>query len=570
MKNSANDSKKLIYRLSYGSFGQFIKVSVTVKDVKYAELEIFLSSWRPGRYESGYFAGNIRHFKVTSATGNELSFQKVLKDRWKVITNGNSEIVIEYEYYAVRPDAGSCWLNDDVFYVNPIHCCIGITGMEHEPCSVMLNLPAGFTIATAMTSVGQHEFMVTDFDELVDSPILASPALLHEIYAINGITFHLWFYGLEEVDWKKVIFDFREFTKVQLATMGDFPVMVYHFLTLALPFRFYHGVEHLKSTVLALGPAGELMKAPLYSELVGVASHELFHVWNVKTIRPAEMLPYNYSRENYSTSGWVYEGITTYYGDLFLARSGFFSQEDYFAEITKRLQKHLDNPGKDNYNVLESSFDTWLDGYEPGVPGRKTSIYDEGSLIALMFDLYIRIQNRGKSLDDFMLRLYQNFGKQKSGYTHHQVLQLLNETAGNASLSFFEEKLNYKGSYLPFIKELFENLSIGIQLNPNPLVHEQRAGFRLDESIPYPRVSIIQPGSPSERAGIMHGDEMVDMMIDNNALAISVLRYKKPKHFRIKLSASETYFDKVHIYRLPDPSPVQESAFVSWFKGRHC
>ncbi|MBL7928088.1 MAG: M61 family metallopeptidase [Bacteroidia bacterium] len=567
MKNSSSVSEKLVYRLSYGSFGQFVKVSVTVSEVKAAELDIFLSSWRPGRYELGNFSKNVRHFKVTSSSGMELSFNKISKNQWKIKTEENSEVVISYEYFAVRPDAGSCWLDEDIFYVNPVHCCIGIKGMEQLPCRIILDLPAEFKTATSLRWINCHEFTAADYDELVDSPILASSSLLHESYAVNDLTFHLWFYGVQKINRKKVISDFSAFTRVQLNTMGDFPVSEYHFLILVLPFRFYHGVEHLKSTVLALGPADELMTENLYPELIGVASHELFHVWNVKTIRPAEMMPYNYHHENYSTSGWVYEGITTYYGDLFLARSGFFSVDEYLAEITARLQKHLDNPGKDNYSVLESSFDTWLDGYEPGVPGRKTSIYDEGSLIALMFDLYIRKNNPHKSLDDFVRLLYVRFGKAKVGYRQEQLIDLLKEVTGDGEHAFFEQMLTFRSSYLAVLKELFENLALDVKLEANSLVHERRAGFRTDQSAPYPRISSIYPGAPADHSGLMHGDEVVEIREEQDKLILSVLRFKRKKEVQIALSSSNRYFDKAMIIRKPEPSPDQETAFQHWFTG---
>jgi predicted metalloprotease with PDZ domain len=567
MEHASAISEKLIYRLSYGSFGQFIKVSLTVKDINAETLEIFLSSWRPGRYELGNFAKNIRHFKVRSSGRNELPFQKVSKDRWLVMTHGNTELTIEYEYYAVKPDAGSCWLNHDVFYINPIHCCIGIKGMEDLPCRVILELPENFKTATSMVELKNGHFSVSGYDELVDSPVLASPGLLHNLYSVNGITFHIWFYGIKAVDWNKVIADFRAFTEMQLNTMEDFPVTEYHFLSIALPFRFYHGVEHLKSTVLAIGPAGELMDGDLYSELIGVASHELFHVWNVKTIRPAEMLPYRYHCENYSTSGWVYEGITTYYGELFLMRSGFFSTEKYFAEMAARLQKHLDNPGKENYNVLESSFDTWLDGYEPGVPGRKTSIYDEGFLVALIFDLYIRKKNAGKSLDDFVRLLYHRFGKTRTGYTHFQLQQLFQEVTGEENSAFFDRILLHRGSYLPFLKDLFENLAVEIELHPNSLIHERCAGFRMDQSKPNPRVSIIQPGSPAEKAGLMHGDEVSALVESGNTLQLSIIRFGRPAALQILFNSSRQYFDRVNIKRKPEPHPEQEAAYRHWIKG---
>ena len=230
----------------------------------------------------------------------------------------------------------------------------------------------------------------------------------------------------------------KAFTIDQLKMMGSFPFDAYHFLVQVLPYSFYHGVEHLKSTVLGIGPGYDLMRNNIYIDFVGVASHELFHAWNIKTIRPAEMMPYNYKTENYSRLGFVYEGVTTYYGDLILARCGVYNTEQFFKELNVRIQKHFDNPGRQNLSVADSSFDTWLDGYTPGVPGRKTSIYDEGCITALMTDLIIRKKTNSKSsLDDVMRTLYEDFGKKNIGYAEHDYFSIVDFIAKDSMADFY-------------------------------------------------------------------------------------------------------------------------------------
>jgi predicted metalloprotease with PDZ domain len=180
------------------------------------------------------------------------------------------------------------------------------------------------------------------------------------------------------------------------------------------------------------------MRKELYDELLGVSSHELFHTWNVKNIRPKEMLPYKYNTENYATTGYIYEGITTYYGDLMLYRSGIFSDADYFRTLTQQFQKHLDNHGRFNYSVAASSFDTWLDGYVPGVPNRKVSIYTEGCLLAFIADAQIRKQTlNNSSLDDVMSALYNDFGKNNIGYTANDYQTIIENITGQNWNHFF-------------------------------------------------------------------------------------------------------------------------------------
>ncbi len=134
-----------------------------------------------------------------------------------------------------------------------------------------------------------------------------------------------------------------------------------------LPYKAYHGVEHQNSTVISIGPGADFMKKAIYDEVLGVSSHELFHTWNVKAIRPIEMQPYNYAKENHSPLGYVAEGVTTYYGDLMLYRSGVFTEEEFLKLLCQQIQRHLDNEARFNYSVAESSLGIlgWM-GMLPG------------------------------------------------------------------------------------------------------------------------------------------------------------------------------------------------------------
>ena len=185
-------------------------------------------------------------------------------------------------------------------------------------------------------------------------------------------------------------------------------------------------------------PAKEINKS-LYKELLGVCSHELYHTWNVKSIRPLDMFPYDFSCENYSELGYIYEGITTYMGDLFLLKSKVFSIEQYFDELNNQLQRHFDNMGRFNYSVAESSFDTWLDGYVQGAPGRKVSIYVEGCLLAFIADVKILKATAGKyGLDEVMKRLYFNYAIKGKGITENDYRKELEQISGLSFADYFD------------------------------------------------------------------------------------------------------------------------------------
>jgi predicted metalloprotease with PDZ domain len=367
------------------------------------ELLIQLPAWRPGRYELGNFAKNIQKWAAFNKEGKPLKFEKITKDCWKVETEGATDITIKYNYYANELNAGSTFLNQEQLYINPVNCCLYLPDRIDEACELQLVLPNDYKVAIGAKEIGENLYALNDFHELADSPFFASNSLQHKTYNYNGVEFYIWFQGECMPEWDTLIKDFKSFTVEQLEMMEAFPVKAYHFLCQIIPYRGYHGVEHTTSTVIMLGPGYNLMKGITYEDLLGVSSHELFHTWNVKTIRPIEMAPYDYSTENYSKLGYVCEGVTTYYGDLFLYRSGVFTKEQYLKTFAERLQKHFDNFGRYNKSVAESSYDSWLDGYTKGAPNRKTSIYDEGCLLAFITDVFIRKNTKNeKSLDDVM------------------------------------------------------------------------------------------------------------------------------------------------------------------------
>jgi predicted metalloprotease with PDZ domain len=199
-----------------------------------------------------------------------------------------------------------------------------------EKCSVELGIPADWKICCSMPQE-DHVLRALDYHELVDSPFIASPSMQHDFYVVNDIKFHLWFQGEFKPDWDRLKTDFTKFTEKQLEHFKAFPTDEYHFIFQITPYTTYHGVEHKASTVIALGPTYDVMEE-LYTELLGVSSHELYHAWNIKSIRPKEMYPYDFSKENYSRLGFVCEGVTTYLGDQFLLKSGVFDLDQYLIE----------------------------------------------------------------------------------------------------------------------------------------------------------------------------------------------------------------------------------------------
>ncbi len=510
------------YKFSYqNGFSHNIDISYTITGVKEKELQVQLPAWRPGRYELGNFAQYILRVKAKDADGKVLASKKLNKDLWQITTKGSSTVVVEYTFYANEMNAGSTYLDSKQLYVNPVNCCMYVPDRMEEACTVELVLPEDYKVATGMKKVRKHQFKAKDAHDLMDSPFIASATIQTESYEVKGTTFHLWFQGEYRPQWKKLIREFRAFTLAQWKAMKSFPFKEYHFLFQIDTKKAYHGVEHLNSTVIYFGPSYDVIKGNWYDEFIGVSSHELYHAWNIKTIRPVEMMPYDYTKENYSKLGYVAEGVTTYMGDVFLLRCKLYSLECYLKTLDKVLERHFYNFGRHNMSVGDSSFDTWLDGYKPGAPGRKTSIYTEGALCSFMADIKIRKATvNEKSLDDAMLSLYENFGKKGIGYSEQDYQNALEEASGVSFKKFFADYFRGTKDYEPLLKESFDYLGLEIKKHDDTSKTERKLGMRvIDIDDGKERVLAVYPGSQADKMGIEVGDEIVSVntiKLENN------------------------------------------------------
>ena len=443
----------------------FIEIEAEISTNE-AEIVLQLPAWRPGRYELANFAKNIRCFKATAQNGTELKVRKQTKDSWKIFNiDNNNKITVYYEYYANQLDAGACFLNNEQLYVNPVHCFMYEVGKINEPFELKLNIPTDYKLACQLPH-NQNIISASNFDQLADSPFIASASLQHHEFMVENTKIHFWFQGKHEMDLKQLELDTLAYTKAQTAIFKELPCADYHFLYQILPTPFRHGVEHADSTVIAMGMSNEMLRDDFYNDLLAISSHELFHLWNIKRIRPQSMWPYDFTKENYSHLGYVYEGITTYYGDLMLLRSGVWSWEQYADSWNGDFLRHVNNAGNQNYSVAESSFDTWLDGYVPGVPARKTSIYVEGMLAAMIADLTIIKNSNGKySLDNVMHDLYHLFYKQNKGYTENDYKLLLEKYGQESFEHYFETVIWGKNKMIAELQNILPYFDCSIDNN---------------------------------------------------------------------------------------------------------
>lgn len=468
-------------------------------------IELCLPVWRPGRYELQNYAKNVRNLQITDENGVALTFRKVRKSVWKVYTVGAKYIRASYEYYANQLDAGASYSDERQLYVNPCNCLMYLAGKEKEVCELHIEVPDTFRIACSLPEIEKKVYRAKDFHSLADSPFIASPELKHTSFAMDDTTIHLWFQGEIHFNSEQVIRDFHAYTRYQKEIFGGVPTREYHYLYQMLPYRFHHGVEHMHNTVIALGPDTNFDRRDFYIEFLGISSHEFFHLWNVKRIRPQEMWPYDYSRENYAETGWIYEGVTTYYGDMALLRTGVIDFEEWSVLFSKHLQKHFDNEGRYNYSVAESSFDTWLDGYIPGAPGRKVNIYTEGMLAAFILDVHIqKVTHHEKSLDDVMRQLYEVTWLKQKGYSSETYQQIAEQVCGESLDWYFSNVIQGRGYIEKYLPEALAYVGLELYETSGDFIRS-RCGILYTLRNQKIYIDAIWPGSPADLAGIDTG-----------------------------------------------------------------
>jgi len=556
----------------------YIDIEYIIDNVDTDTLQVQLPAWRPGRYELANFAKNVQKWEAYDENGNRLSAKKIKKDLWMVAVEEAKQVHIKYNYFANEINAGSSYLDSKQLYVNGVNCFLFVPERINETCELELKIPANYEVASGLKEVSKHQFQCADFHELVDCPFIASDSLQHYDFEESGIKFHLWFQGECKPDWSLLETDFRKFANAQINAFGEFPVKEYHFLFQILTHETYHGVEHTNSTVISLGPSYSVMlKKGCYNNLLGVSSHELYHTWNVKKIRPIEMQPYDYTQENYTVLGYLDEGVTTYFGDKFLLTSSVFDWNEYAKTFNQLLARHYNNFGVNNYSVAQSSFDTWLDGYVAGVPGRKGSIYTEGALIAFMTDVFIlKNTNNQKSLNDVMRLLYNDYAKNGVGVSDQDYKNVVEQIAGQSYDEIYHNYIHGAKDYTDQLEESLAYIGCELQIQPLKKHNESALGFKVNYVHTKCFVESVYPDSVAEQEGLSINDEVIAVngIKVNNDLTAWTAYFKDEEVTlsvkrelgaieRVTLESSDVvYFKKYSIVKAASES----KNFESWSK----
>ena len=466
--------------------------------------------WRPGRYALQEYPQNIVDFQASDPQGKPLEWERISMHEWGISGNPGESYTLSYQYFANQLDAGASYIQEDLIYVNPINLCLYEKGKEDQACELLLNLPEGFTLGGNTLSQPQHRF--DNFHDLVDTPFIAAKHLdVHE-FEVEGLKVNVSLAGGELPDLAEFKGELTLMIRNQKEIFGSFPVEKYTFWIILLPDSFRHGVEHRDSTVIVMGPAHSFSRKLIYQSFLEICSHEFFHVWNVKAMRPKDLNPYDYSVPQYSRLHYLTEGITTYYGFFTLLRTRICRFSDWIEMVNFELKKFALSGGAEFISLTEASFNSWVNGYHlKGAPNRRISFYTKGHLVALLLDYLLReASDHEASLDQVLYQLYELSSPKGGRYEEGDFSSILNGLELVDYESFYEHYIQGTTDLTPLLEKFAAFIGLSLVAKPYPSVSESLLGIKVNDSGSQGSV-IVENFLPSleNRTGLMRKDELV-------------------------------------------------------------
>lgn len=500
-------------------------------DEPQAPQRVSLPVWIPGSYLVREFSKNLQRLTARQ-DDRPVPLQQVDKCTWQIEATPSSPLLLTYEVYAFDTSVRTAWLDPQRAFFNGTSLCLRVHGQEHVVHS--LELVAGedmssWEVATGLLphkcgKRGFGTYLAADYDELVDCPVEMGPFWSAE-FKVAGVPHRLVVCGAAaSFDGERLLHDVHRICETEIRFWHDRkrpPHRSYVFL-LNVVDDGYGGLEHRNSTALIasrrdLPRVGEPRPGDGYTTLLGLFSHEYFHTWNVKHLRPAEFARYEYAGENYTQLLWFFEGFTSYYDDLLLRRAGLIDDGTYLKLLTKTVNQVLQTPGREVQSVAQASFDAWVKYYrqDENTGNATVSYYTKGSLVALCFDLTLRAEGN-TTLDDVMRALWQRC---KAGpMTEADFAAVLKELGGR---SFAREI----GAWVHGTRELpvAELLQVhGVATLQEPATLAQRLGVRVSDGTPLLVKSVLRGGA-AEQSGFAANDEWIGVEVAGAAWRLAKL-----------------------------------------------
>ncbi|WP_299082260.1 M61 family metallopeptidase [uncultured Paraglaciecola sp.] len=455
------------YQVSVSSIaGHLFDVTLHIKEPDKSGQILTLPAWIPGSYMIRDFARNIVTISAKDANETELSLQKLDKQSWQVQAS-DSALTIRYQVYAFDLSVRGAYINDEIAFFNGTNMFLAVVGQTDQPCSLTLEKPAQaelshWKVATTMPTKMQAthtfgEFYAENYDALIDHPVLLGEFDILP-FSASGVDFELILAGGHQADVKRITTDLTKVCQHHIEFFNDIPpINRYQFITL-LTDNAFGGLEHISSTALmysrrdlpSLSEAAQMTEG--YRVFLSLCSHEFFHTWHVKRIKPQELFGAALDQERYTEQLWIYEGFTSYYDDFSLLRSGLITQSEYLKVVGQNLTRLFRNKGRFKQSITASSFDAWTKFYkqDESAINNIVSYYNKGAVLAMCLDLTLKHHSKEKfCLDDLMRHLWKHHGKLNIPTPTDVIQHIISNEFAIDLTDFFQSAL-YSTEELPF------------------------------------------------------------------------------------------------------------------------
>jgi len=481
------------------------------------EQRVSLPVWIPGSYMVREFGRHLSMLRAQQG-GHERPLQQLDKTTWLVRCEGRGALTLRYRVYAFDTSVRTAFLDARRGFFNGTSLCLRVEGQEDRPHRLHLGkLPDGWQVATSMKCVAPGSYRSADYDELVDHPFELGGFWRGEFVA-GGVPHEFVVAGAwPQFDGERLLADAQRICEAQIAfwhrpaaqQATPVPFERYVFLLNATE-DGYGGLEHRASTALIctrrdLPRIGSGAASDGYVKLLGLISHEYFHTWNVKRLKPAEFSRVDYTRENYTELLWFFEGFTSYYDDLFLVRCGLIDSARYLKMLATTLAGVLATPGRQVQSVAQSSFDAWVKYYrsDENTPNSTVSYYTKGALVALALDLTLRSSGTA-TLDQLMQRLWSRWPD--GGLTEADILDAV-VLLGGEEVAHQLQAWVHGTDDLP-LQPLLPRFGVEWREDTSPW--SAQLGLKLAEGpLTGVHVKSVLQGSAAEQAGLSPGDELL-------------------------------------------------------------
>ncbi len=552
----------------------YFEVELHLSGIDDATVDCRMAVWTPGSYLVREYAKNVEQVTAADTSGATLQINRLAKNKWEVVNNGNS-FVLRYRVYGFEETVRTNFLNEE--HASVIPAALFMYPEKYDIPSVIHFHPhaAWHSISTSLFMHENDKWVRTapDRDTLFDSPVeIGNQEII--FFKAAGVEHELAVYGKGNYDLQKLERDFIKIIETEVEIFGQHPCKKYVFI-LQNTWNARGGLEHLHSTSL-IAKRLAYSTEKTYHDFLSLVSHEYFHLWNVKRLRPFALGPFHYGEENYTTSLWIAEGFTNYYDYLILRRAGILSVRNYLDIAEKNINDTENTPGDAVQPVAEASFEAWIKYYRQNEnsPNAQVNYYTKGGVLAMLLDLLIIAQSDAKySLDDVMCEAYTTFYlEQDRGYTEDAFRSLLEKYAGINLAPFYNDhvfgtrRLDY-GKYFSAAGIRITDLDVN-----KP---EKDFGITINE---LNSITQIRKGSAGEKGKLNVNDEIIaieNYRYNGNVLpqltaqsnpgdtfAITVNRGGILKNFTVRMQLS----DKVN-YRLEpiaDATPAQQKVMQKW------